>query len=216
MASSSQPLAAPRSAPSRWTTKHTLWLLLGLTGISVLFSTELPILRDKTGANHDYFLKLIHDRLLLIPHAVCGILATCIGPLQFSSSVRRKHLTLHRILGRVYVGCIFIAAPIAIIISWGSGLIVGTITQAGLWMLCTLMAFLTARNRHIVQHRQWMVRSYAVTFTFISLRVLNFIPAYADLSTPNFNLVIILVTFASAFVIPDIAFHGREITTRRA
>jgi hypothetical protein len=39
--------------------------------------------------------------------------------------------------------------------------------QAAAWIVCTTAAFITARNRQIAQHRQWMVRSYAVTFTFV-------------------------------------------------
>jgi hypothetical protein len=37
---------------------------------------------------------------------------------------------------------------------------------------------ITARNRQIAQHRQWMVRCYAVTFTFVSSRLLNLWPRY--------------------------------------
>jgi uncharacterized membrane protein len=215
LASTSPNLAAAAPA-SRWTAKQTLWLVLGLLGISVLFSTEYPILHETAGPYHDYFLKMQTVRFLLIPHALCGIIATFIGPLQFSSRFRRKHLPLHRILGRVYVIAIFIAAPLAILISRHDVLMPATITQASVWMLCTLMAFLTARNRHIAQHRQWMVRSYAVTFTFVSLRILNFLPAYLNMTDVHFIVTIIVVTFASAFVIPDIAFHWRELTTRRA
>lgn len=200
------------STPSRWTSKHTLWLLMGLIGISVIFSTEIPILRDRTGFNHDYFLKLVHDRLLLIPHALAGVTAMFIGPTQFSTRLRRKHLVLHRILGRIYVIAIFIAAPLAITISWGSGVIIGTVFQAGSWMLCTLIAFLLARNGHIAQHRQWMIRSYAVTFTFIAVRALHFIPSYLTMSDPAATLNIILITAVSAFVLPDIAFHFHDLT----
>ena len=212
---SSTPALTP-TAPSRWTSKHNLWLLLGLLGLSVIFSTEFPILRATSGLNHDYFLKLIHDRLFLIPHALAGITATFIGPLQFSTRLRRKYLTLHRILGRVYVIAIFIAAICSLILTQGSGLEIGTYFQAGSWMFCTLIAFLLVRNRHIAQHRQWMIRSYAITFTFILLRVPNFIPAYATLGTHAGTLVIVLVTAVSAWVIPDVAFHWRELTTRRA
>jgi uncharacterized membrane protein len=188
---------------------------MGLTGISVIFSTELPILRDRAGFNHDYLLKLLHDRHLLIPHALAGVTAMFLGPLQFSTHLRRNHLQLHRILGRIYVAAIFIAAPLAIAISWGSDLIVGTAFQAGSWLLCTAMAFLLVRNRHIAQHRQWMIRSYAVTFTFIALRALDFIPSYATMSDQAEVLNIIVVTALSAFILPDIAFHWRDITHRR-
>ncbi|MGA7157029.1 MAG: DUF2306 domain-containing protein [Acidobacteriaceae bacterium] len=210
------PNLTPNTTPTRWTSKHTLWLLMGLIGISVLFSTELPILHDRTGFNHDYLLKLLHDRRLLIPHALAGITAMFIGPTQFSSRLRRRHLQLHRILGRIYVAAIFIAAPLAIAISWGSDLIVGTAFQAGSWIFCTLMAFLLIRNRHIAQHRQWMIRSYAVTFTFIALRALDFIPAYNQMSDHTAVLNILCVTAVSAYILPDIAFHWHDLTHRRA
>jgi hypothetical protein len=60
-----------------------------------------------------------------------------------------------------------------------------------------------------------MIRSYAVTFTFVTLRFLNFVPAYFNMSPPHFMLTIIIVSFASVFL-ADIAFSWRELTTSRA
>jgi uncharacterized membrane protein len=204
-----------RPARHRSNAKLWGWALLGVAALSLIPFTELPILRDKTGINVAYRAQLWHDRFLLVPHALCGFLALVIGPAQFSTRVRGRYLQLHRILGRVYVIAVLIAASIAMILTQGSGLEVATYVQGGAWIVCTLAAFLTARNRHILQHKQWMVRSYAVTFTFISTRVLNFWPAYAQMSVATNLLVIILVTFLSVFL-PDIAFNWRELTTRRA
>jgi uncharacterized membrane protein len=215
MASSTGGLAVPHSNFSRWTSKHTLWLVLGLLGLYAIAITELPILHDKTGPNHDYLLRLIHDRFLLFPHIVCGSLALLSGPLQFSSGLRRKHLQFHRVLGRIYVASILIAATLTFILTQGSGFEIGTYVQSGAWIVCTLAALLTARNRQIVQHRQWMIRSYAVTFTFITLRIPNFWPRYLNMSAPHFTITIIIVTFLSVFL-PDFAFNWRELTTRRA
>jgi hypothetical protein len=188
---------------------------MALAAVSVIFSTEIPILRDIPGINHTYRLQLIADRYLLIPHALGGTIALLSGPLQFSTRLRRKHLQFHRILGRTYVFAVLVAVPCAIAISFHGPLFVGTVVQAGLWFLCTLAAFLTARNRQLVQHRQWMIRSYAMTFTFIMLRVPNFWPPYFNISAPSFNLTIIIVS-ACAVILPDIAFNWRELTHRRA
>jgi uncharacterized membrane protein len=195
--------------------KPILWTLMALAVLSVLISTELPILRDLPGFNHHYRLQLFADRYLLLPHALCGTLALLAGPLQFSTRLRRKHLQFHRILGRVYVFSVFIAVPCGIAIEWHRDLFAATVFQAGLWFLCTLAALLTARNRQLVQHRQWMIRSYAMTFTFILLRVLNFWPPYVNISAPDFTVVDIMVSSA-AVILPDIAFTWRELTTRRA
>ena len=193
--------------------KPILWTLLGLAVISVIFSSELPLLHTGTIFD-DYRARVIRDRLWLFPHALCGTLALLSGPPQFSTRLRRKHLQFHRILGRVYVFSVLIAATLALILTQGSHLEIGTYVQSGVWILCTLAAFLTARNRQIPQHRQWMIRSYAVTFTFIALRLPNPWPAFVNMTPPQFTLTIIIVTFLSAFL-PDIAFNWRELTHRR-
>ena len=33
------------------------------------------------------------------------------------------------------------------------------------------MAFVAIRRKNLVQHKQWMVRSYVVTFAFVSFRL---------------------------------------------
>jgi len=204
-----------RPTPRRLSGKVLWWALLGVAALSLIPVTELPILRDTTGTNVAYRAQLWHDRFLLVPHALGGVLALTIGPLQFSTRLRRNYLQLHRVLGRVYVYAVFLAALIAMVLTQGSGLEVATYVQAGAWIVCTLAALLAARNGFLVQHRQWMVRSYAVTFTFISTRVLNFWPAYAQMSVPTNQWVIIVVTMLSVFV-PDIVFSWRELTTRRS
>jgi uncharacterized membrane protein len=204
----------PSRATTRSYAKPILWTILGLAVLLVIVSSELPL--RHTGTVFDaYRARLLRDRLFLFPHALCGTLALLSGPLQFSTRLRRKHLQFHRILGRVYVFSVFIAASIALILTQGSHLEIGTYVQSGAWILCTLAAFLTARNRQIPQHRQWMIRSYAVTFTFIILRLPNPWPAFVNMSEPHFTLTIIFVTFLSVFL-PDIAFNWRELTHRRA
>jgi len=77
------------------------------------------------------------------------------------------------------------------------------------------MAFLTARNRQITVHRQWMIRSYAFTLNFIFSRVLNPIPAYLNLSENAFSVVLWVLT-VSYLVITDVAFSWKELTHKRA
>ncbi len=136
------------------------------------------------------------------------------GPFQFSTRLRQRHVKLHRVLGRIYVVSVFIAAPLALTISWGRPLMPATSVQAGSWMVCTAIAFFTARNRQIAQHRAWMMRSYAVTFTFISDRILSIWPAYWNMSDAANAIVIIVLTLASLLAV-DIGLSWRELTTAR-
>lgn len=218
MATPTQILPAPaRPTGRRISSKTLFWLVLALAAASVVPFTEIPTIRGAVEPWRSYHAELVADRALLIPHAICGTLALVLGPVQFSSRLRRRYLAMHRILGRVYVTSVFIAAPMAIAMSalWHREFVVGTTVQAGAWIVCTLAAFLTARNRHILQHRQWMIRSYAVTFTFVGLRVLNPFPWFANLSSADGVLAILVATFL-AVLLPDIAFSWRELTRRHA
>jgi len=209
------PPAPPAPARRRFTSKHTLWLFMGLATLFVFITTELFLAFDYP-LYHPYRLQLIHDRPLLIPHAIAGTLAFIAGPLQFSSRLRARHLKFHRILGRVYVFSVFTAATIAFIMELHSrGDFPGVFVQISLWVLCTLAAFITARNRHIAVHRQWMIRSYALTFTFIANRLLNLWPRFFNL-TPNqfawWDAYVCILMLVGC----DLAFNHRELTHRRA
>lgn len=210
--SPSQALPAPwRVHPG----KLALWVVIAATTISVTLYSEVPLLRQ---AQERAYLGTIP--LIIGPHIAAGLLALLSGPLQFSSRIRRRFPRLHRILGRAYVIAVFVAAPLAIVLSnhrhdpRAIHFVVATCCQAGTWMIATAAAFLTARNGYIPQHREWMVRSYALTLTFIGTRVLQPIPAWNRHSEAGFAMEIILITFL-AVLVPDIGFHWRQLTTRK-
>jgi uncharacterized membrane protein len=163
---------------------------------------------------HAYRLQVIADRQLLIPHTVSGLAALLIGPLQFSSRFRQRHLNIHRVLGRVYVVSVFVGSFTGIALAVGRPGLPGTSMQAAAWMVYTIAAFIAARNRQIAVHRQWMVRSYAVTFTFVSSRVLNLWPRYwSHLGDVLAAVGVIAFTLVSLLIV-DVAFNWRELTTR--
>ncbi|HEV2576522.1 MAG TPA: DUF2306 domain-containing protein [Acidobacteriaceae bacterium] len=215
MAAPSSTLPPARSTPSRrLSTKHTLWLFMAIASLFVFITTDLFIAFDYP-LYHAYRLVIIHDRALLIPHALFASAAFIAGPIQFSSRLRARHLQLHRILGRVYVFSVLAAATFAFFIELGRDDFAGVIVQISLWILCTLAAFITARNRQIAVHRQWMIRSYALTFTFIVNRLLNLWPRFENMPGPHFAwwdaYVCILMLVGC-----DLAFNRRELTHRRA
>ena len=188
---------------------------MALMTLSVIRYSEYPIFRQ---AEEQAYLKTIP--FLIIPHVLCGVAAFVIGPFQFSSRLRRRYLKLHRVLGRVYVGSVFIAASIAMVLAnhrhqtGGEHVVVAQCIQASAWIITTAAAFLTARNRQIQQHREWMVRSYAVTFTFIGTRLFSPWQDWHRLGEGFFAMEIITVTLL-AILIPDIGLSWRQLTTRR-
>jgi uncharacterized membrane protein len=214
MSTATPPLIRPST--KRNLGKHLLWYALGLAGISVLLYTDYPLVFHPDPGDH-YHAKLIRDFVYLMPHAIGGILATILGPFQFSTRFRQRHLSLHRLMGKVYILSVCVAAPMVMIIGRGFQFpltFMGDL-QASLWLICTVLAFITARNRQIAIHRQWMIRSYAFTLNFILSRLLNPIPAYFHMSDTGLALTLALLT-ASYFLIPEIVFNWRELTLRRA
>ena len=208
----SSTLQAGKTSGSRF--KIVLWVSLGLTTLFVFITSEVLLVIDYP-MYHAYRLQVIADRSLLIPHTLAGIFALLIGPINFSSRIRQSYLKLHRVLGRIYVVSVFVGSFTGIALAWGRPGLPGTSMQAAAWMVCTTAAFLTARNRQIIQHRQWMARSYAVTFTFVSSRVLNLVPAYwSHLGDVLSAVGVIAFTLASLLIV-DIGLNWRELTTRR-
>ena len=205
----------PTAGPGRSGFKIILWTLLGLTTLFVVITSE-GLLATDYPMYHAYRLQVIADRHLLIPHTLCGFLALLAGPLQFSSRFRRNHLTFHRLLGRIYVFSVLIGALTGIALAAGRPGLPGTSMQATAWIVCTGAAFITARNRQIDQHRQWMARSYAVTFTFVSSRVLNLWPRYWSHLGDTLSAVGVIAFTLVSLLVVDVALNWRELTTRRA
>jgi uncharacterized membrane protein len=205
-------LLAPTSARSR--SKTVLWISLGLITLFVVITSEVLLVTGYP-MYHAYRLQVIADRHLLIPHTLAGIFALLIGPINFSSRIRQRHLQLHRILGRIYVISVFIGSFTGIALAAGRPGLPGTSMQAAAWMVCTTAAFVTARNRQIAVHRQWMARSYAVTFTFVSSRVLNLWPRYWSHLGDSFAAVGVIAFTLASLLIVDLGLNWRELTTRR-
>jgi len=125
------------------------------------------------GALDDLFAH--HPKLTLI-HIVPGLLFMLLGPLQFSSSIRARHLRWHRWSGRVFVACGFVIGITALIMSLGMPAI-GGVNQAaattlfGSYFLVALSrAFWLIRRREIAMHREWMIRAFSIGLAVATIR----------------------------------------------
>jgi uncharacterized membrane protein len=205
----------PATSASRSRFKTVLWISLGVTTLFVFITSEVLLVTDYP-MYHAYRLQVIADRGLLIPHTLCGTFALLSGPLQFSTRFRQRHLKLHRVLGRMYLVSVIIGASTGMALAWGRPGLPGTSMQGAAWIVCTIAAVIAARNRQVSVHRQWMARSYAVTFTFVSSRVLNLLPAYwSHLGDVLSAVGVIAFTLASILLV-DIGLNWHELTTRRS
>jgi uncharacterized membrane protein YozB (DUF420 family) len=65
------------------------------------------------------------------------------------------------------------ALGLAATIDNGSAYSLGLAGLAVAWLTTTAMAFIAIRRKNVEQHKQWMIRSYVVTFAFVTFRLLN-------------------------------------------
>jgi uncharacterized membrane protein len=158
---------------------------------------------------------VIADRALLIPHTLAGTFALLAGPFQFSTRFRQRHLQWHRVTGRLYALAVVVGSITGIALAWGRPGLPGTSMQAAAWVVCTAAAVIAARNGQIAVHRQWMARSYAVTFTFISSRILNLVPAYWSHLGDVLSAVGVIAFTLASIVMVDIGLNWHELTTKR-
>jgi uncharacterized membrane protein len=133
-----------------------------------------------------------HFKWWLLPHGVAGALALFLGPLQFSKTLRQRHLRWHRLMGRVYVCGVAAAAPLGIVIEsikyvYGIAplrLLIGSAGFAFLWAVSTGVGFSLARRAQIQQHQKWMTRSYAIATVFLQTRCVDQLPWLSRLLQP--------------------------------
>lgn len=119
----------------------------------------------------------------LVVHAASASTALLIGPWQFWRRVRSRRPRLHRWMGRSYVAACLIGGVSGFVLALGAS--TGPITTAGfgllsiLWIGSTTAAWRMAVRRDFAGHRRWMIRSFAMTFAAVTLRL--YLPVAAAL-----------------------------------
>ncbi|MFN8413880.1 MAG: DUF2306 domain-containing protein [Anaerolineales bacterium] len=111
----------------------------------------------------------------LFVHAFSGGTALILGPFQFLDGFRKRRPVIHRWMGRIYLVSILIAGLSAFLIAPGmiSGLVgeVGLMSLATLWLWTGWNAYSSIRAGNVKAHREWMIRSFALTFAAATLRL---------------------------------------------
>ena len=97
------------------------------------------------------------------------------GFTQFSKQFLDEHKRLHRLMGRIYAyDILLINAPAAMVLAVNAnGQIPGRtafVVLDCLWFFFTLKAVVEIQKGNVASHRRYMVRSYALTLSAVTLR----------------------------------------------
>jgi uncharacterized membrane protein len=196
---------------SRSQSKLVFFVIFGLLTAFVTYMKNSHVF-DPTSEIAQHFAPV---KWYVIPHAFFGGLAMLVAVFQFSNRLRARYLQTHRVLGYIYVGSVFIAAPLAIpmTVRYGPSLIAASCMQSLGWMLTTAIALFCVRQGNVVQHRRWMIRSYPFAMVFTVSRLIIPIPAVFRLGVVGIETVVWTV-IALAAILPNVLLEWNAITAR--
>ena len=213
---SSSSLARPASSTAR-----TVVTALGLGMVAVAAAAFFIMAAAKyfhlTESSYGFFWPRRYGLLL---HVTGGALALLTGPFQFWTGLRRVSLHVHRWIGGTYVsgvaigivGAFYLAVTTPVGWQWGVSLLGLDLA----WLLTTGMAFLAIRKRRIQLHKEWMIRSYIVTFAFVGFRIIVGWPSFVLLGDfAQRAPTAIWLSFVPALLVAEVLLQWKRVIGRR-
>ena len=162
------PNRMPRAVPRAW------WVVLVLSLLIAAYGAGF-VARGEASFAGEFAASFRRQPWAVFSHAIFGTLALLTGPLQFRTDLRNRFRPLHRVLGRVYVISAFGIGTTGLLMSpFSFG---GMVTHAGFGLLAALtlvttwLAFARIKAGDVTAHRRWMLRSFALIFAGVALRV---------------------------------------------
>ena len=162
------------------------WAFATLLGLALLTSAPIwwkhawPVLTLAKLGEH------LHHNAILYGHALGGTAMIFAGAGALYVGWTRRFARLHKIIGYSYIlgGSAGALAALALSVSpkhppFSIGVSTGTLAVA--WLVFAAMAWRAAWNRRFDSHREWVIRSYVVTWTFVGCRIAQLTPPFPGL-----------------------------------
>jgi uncharacterized membrane protein len=156
---------------------------LAVSSLAIAIVAPLPYLtgsledmaRDGQEIATNYAGRPTWVQVVFYVHVCFGGLAMLVTPIQLSSRIRRRRPVVHRVAGRVGIAAILLAAVAGAVLSpfgvadevgfAGFGLL------AVAWFTCAAASLATIRRRDFAAHRRWAIRTFALTYAAVTLRL---------------------------------------------
>jgi len=157
--------------------KIVSWIVFILLSITIGLYPLLYLLADEAFGvlKNRALLNSVIWKWAFYQHITFGGLALLFGCTQFSQKVRNGYRAFHRLLGKLYV--------VSVLLSGIAGLYIAVCTFGGLpaqlgftglaigWLITTWLAYFAIRSGRVNAHERWMIRSYALTWAAVMLRL---------------------------------------------
>ncbi|MBO6793045.1 MAG: DUF2306 domain-containing protein [Balneolaceae bacterium] len=193
---------------------NILYILILIIGAYYVLTRAFSMVVPSQESYGDYYFSRVN---VLLPHIILGIIAIIIGPFQFIPSFRNKNIHRHRLLGRIYLVCVVLGGITGMYLALTSqvnlGYKFGLMAMSFFWASTGLMAFFSIKKRKIELHKEWMLRSYTITFTaFVFTRLIIDVLQPLEIAEP---VDIFALSVWSSWVIPllilEMVIQGKKM-----
>ncbi len=168
--------------PSR-TLVRFLWaavIFLAFIGLAVAVRRSVVLLKPGTlSARNNPAAELdsafANRRTLTLTHILPAMLFMVLGPLQFVRSLRSKYPGFHRWSGRIFLTASAVVGVTGLTLAFGKT-IGGVDEKAAIALFGTFFLIALAKalwhalRREFAQHREWMIRGYAIGLAVATIR----------------------------------------------
>lgn len=161
------------------------WLMLRITMQYIPFNRMAAFLQIKQTEVQDlpYYIPVFYT------HVYSSIFCLLAGFTQFSNSLRKRWVMLHRTIGFVYLAAVLIfSAPsgfvMALHANGGVLAIMFFVALSLLWWRFTFSAIVAIKQKNIARHEAFMIRSFALALSAITLRLWKVVLVYLFAPAP--------------------------------
>lgn len=178
--------------------KKFAWFLFAFFAIGVGLYPIIYLLVDMRygflGTKSHELLSNMLWNITFYTHISLGGVSLFIGWTQFWSKLRIRRIKLHRAIGALYMLCVLLSGLSGLYIAFfATGGLVASLGFGGLavsWLVTTSLAFIAIKKGRVNDHEKWMIRSYALTFAAVALRIM--LP---------FSQAVLKVPFVDAYIV---------------
>lgn len=185
-----------------------LFALAVVSTLAVLWTTVLPMVDGRAWPRHVGHLPLI------LTHVTGGVSMIVLGACALFIGWTRKAFRWHRWIGRLYLLLGSMAAILVFVLATlaphePKSLYIATGTLALAWLAVAAMGWRAARNRRFDSHREWMIRSYVLSWTFVGCRLATMIDFYPWLGSEGVTAAI-WVNWIVPLIVCEICLQWEE------
>lgn len=210
MEASNTHLVAAKSSRFSWT---GIILALGFMSSALAWwLIAIPVTTFSSTDKHpDHF-------ALVFFHVMGGTIMLFVGLANLYTGATGKQFKYHKIIGRVYLigGALGSFAAIVITLSpahkpAGSTTFTNTtislLTLASAWLLAAGMSYRAVRNGRYDSHRDWIIRSYVLAWSFVFCRLASRVPGVEEMGS---GAAFIWLSWVAPLIVCEVALQWRD------